>query len=413
MDILGSAALENSSKLALSFMRRELVPRQLVALPEVASSPPTATLSAKSGATSIPSSILHASVNYSTGDINPIFRYVGDVRRLGSEYPDSNFVKNMAVHHSANYTGNIIVEFAHHGSKLELVEKGVLGAYRIAFDEGNGYKYVTEVAQAGAPADGSVYLRLIDFKSVKLRNIRVEYSNGYFGGIRIGPNDSITTTSVPPRKKAIWIGDSITEAGSSGGSISHGWGSVASDMLGWDCWNSGVGGTGYINPGVIGRVNFQQRLISDIVQYKPDIVIFAGGVNDESYPESQINDAVRLALTTVRDALPDTEIVVFSNFSPTGYPSPTRLMIRDVLKKNAFVVNASFVDGLVGSTYRSTSEQITSNLGSWITGTGRVGMVQATGNASLFISADGTHPTRDGHYYLGYRMAAEIYKLFS
>ncbi|MBC8040380.1 MAG: hypothetical protein H7Y06_07555, partial [Opitutaceae bacterium] len=44
----------------------------------------------------------------------------------------------------------------------------------------------------------------------------------------------------------------------------------------------------------------------------------------------------------------------------------------------------------------------------WITGTGKVGTTTATGNANYYISADGTHPSPEGHAYLGRKLASAI-----
>jgi hypothetical protein len=44
----------------------------------------------------------------------------------------------------------------------------------------------------------------------------------------------------------------------------------------------------------------------------------------------------------------------------------------------------------------------------WITGTGNVPVPKGNGNADLYISADGTHPTQAGHDYVGQRLAADI-----
>lgn len=411
---LGGVALSLAKKLEFTFMRREVIPKNLNALPPVMTTPPTVTLGPRNGTSAITSSVLILAADITTGALNQKFRFIGDPQRYGSAYPDNNFVKNMAVT-TTQSNGNLVVEFSFHGSKLELYEKAQAGKYRIAIDEGNGYKYVSALASDGPPADGGVYLRLVDFGSTAVRGIRLEYSNTVFGGVRIGPNDSVYPPTVAPRPRAIIIGDSFTEAGSSGGAISHGYPSVICDLLGWDCWNSGSGGTGYIASGAAGsgRVNFQGRVLHDVIAYKPDVIIIAGGINDESYPISDVEKAARLLFATIRNALPDTEIIILSNFAPAGNPPANRLAIRDVLKSAASDYRASFIDVLEGASYDETGKMISDKSGSWITGSGNIGAPQATGNASLFITGDGTHPNKDGHFYLGNRVASEILKIYN
>ena len=67
---------------------------------------------------------------------------------------------------------------------------------------------------------------------------------------------------------------------------------------------------------------------------------------------------------------------------------------------------------MYGNTYNSKGELITKNIGSIITGSGNVANIESSGNRSLYISHDNTHPSPDGHVYLGHRLAEEIYKVF-
>lgn len=410
----GKVALSQSIDTKSAFDKRELVPKRLLALPTLMSTPPTITLGERNGTPLISSGVQHLACDFSTGVINPIFRFIGDPQRFGTSFPDNNYVKNMAVTTSSS-NGNLVVEFSHYGSKLELREAAKGGKYRIAVDEGNGYSYVSADAQDASPALGGIYLRLVDFGSVKFRSIRVEYSSTMFGGVIIGPNDTLTPPLTPPKPRAIIFGDSFTEAGSSGASISHGYASILCELLGWECWNSGVGGTGYIATGVAGsgRTNFQGRVLQDIISYSPDIVVIAGGINDESYPISDVEKAVRLLVNTICSALPNTMLITLSNFAPAGNPPSNRLAIRDVIKTVSKEYGASFVDVLEGGSYNESGDKVTPKTGSWITGSGNTGNVQATGNASLFISSDATHPTKEGHAYLGRRVATEIYRIYN
>jgi len=381
-------------------------------MPPVLATAPTITLGERNGASQIPSSIHITAANVSTGELNPVYRFVGDPQRAGASFPDNGFVKNTAVT-TTSANGNLVVEFIHFGSAFELYEKGQNGKYRLAIDEGDGYKYVAADAQSMAPSDGGVYNRLINFGSVKSRGIRIEISNSFFGGVRIGPNDTIYPPAVPPRPRAIFVGDSFTEGGSSGAAMSHSYSAVASYLLGWDGWNSGVGGTGYVNNGPAGRVKFQDRIQHDVLQYQPDVVVIAGGINDEGSPVEQTQAAADLLYSTIRSSLPNTELIVISNFSPVGGVSQIRGQIRDALRETARKYGAPFIDTLGGASYDWNGNQISPPSGSWITGSGNVGNPQASGNASVFTSADGTHPSPAGHRYLGERVAAEVFKIYN
>lgn len=44
----------------------------------------------------------------------------------------------------------------------------------------------------------------------------------------------------------------------------------------------------------------------------------------------------------------------------------------------------------------------------WITGNGKVGATTGNGNADIYISSDGTHPSNAGHEYLAWRLAGHL-----
>ncbi|GIQ63707.1 hypothetical protein PACILC2_22750 [Paenibacillus cisolokensis] len=151
----------------------------------ITDSPPTITLGERNGVSQITNSVHITAANPSTGVLNPVYRYVGDPQRAGTSYPDNGYVKNTAVT-TTNSNGSLIVEFVHYGAAFEIYEKGQGGKYRLAIDEGDGYKYVTEDAQSMAPADGGTYNRLIDFGSAKSRGVRLEISNAFSGASGLG-----------------------------------------------------------------------------------------------------------------------------------------------------------------------------------------------------------------------------------
>jgi lysophospholipase L1-like esterase len=85
------------------------------------------------------------------------------------------------------------------------------------------------------------------------------------------------------------------------------------EALGWtDVWQSGLGATGFLATMGGTKFNYRQRVIPDVIEHKPDIVVFQGSVNDASYSGTQIGDEADLLFAQVRAALPDCLIVATS-----------------------------------------------------------------------------------------------------
>ncbi|WP_199615562.1 GDSL-type esterase/lipase family protein [Paenibacillus alkalitolerans] len=458
----GAIEYDLAEKATREFVPRQLVPSALLRLPSVMTTTPTIQLGANGGASQITNSVLKASIS---GDVvSNLFRYHGDMIKAGTTYPDPNFVKNIAKTIN-NQQWDITIDFDHYGSEFEILEKGLNNKCRILIDEGYGYELAHSGTLSGGPADGGLYLRWVDFGVAKLRRIRIEYYLGYFGGIRIGPNDTLFPPSRPAGKRAIFMGDSFTEGGSSGFPQGLSYGAITSVLLGWEFWNSGVGATGYINPGPAGRVKFQDRVQHDVIGYNPDVVVIAGGINDESYTYADVLSASDLLFKTVREGLPNTEIYVVGPWSP-GTATAARKSVRDALQVSALKYGLPFIDPIAGITY-CQGNAINNAFGEWVTGSGNAGISltpwaastayslnqtvtnvgnvykcttagtsatsggptgtgtgivdgtaiwaydrPATGNSFLFTSSDGTHPTPDGHSYLGERLATEILKIY-
>jgi|GEM_PF-2228817 len=393
-------------KITVRSVRKKTNIVKTIGFPKIMSDPPTVTLGVNSEASTITNAVTVKSVDHQANNvINEVFVYEGDVAKAGEAYPDRDFVRNRAVTTTSSF-GNLIVRFGYFGSKFEIYEKGQGGRVRILVDG----EYIGKDAEVVQNSTG-VYYRLIDFKSYGFREITIELSGAYFGGLKIEPNATVTRPK-SSKTRAIFFGDSITEAGSSGANISYGWPTIAARMLGWECWNSGVGGTGYINPGAAGRVKFIDRVMHDVVMYSPDVVVSGGGFNDETNSKEAVYTAAKRYFTTLKQHLPTTEIIVVSPHSPTGIIPQIRKDIADKLRGVALELKFPYIDMVNGATYNKNGEIITPMSGGWITGTGHAGNIQTTGNASLFISADGVHPTREGHFYIGQRIATEIYNLY-
>lgn len=336
-----------------------------------------------------------------SGSRNPLFRYVGDVGVAGTIYPDTLAVANKT-------KGGFSIEFMFFGTQLEIKEKGTGAKILVAADD----ELISDNPLTATPPDGSTYYRLITFTEQKMRKIRVFCpNNAKIFGFNVGGNETIFPVN-ENKIRAIFFGDSITEAGSSGFEPVYGYPAIVSQIFDWDGWNSGSGGTGFLNPGPAGRVKFRDRLDDDVVRYNPDVLIVCGGLNDERYPVVDVINEAQLFFNEVKTKLPNTEVIIISPFSPQGTPPQVRKDITAGLKNIAINLGYPYIDIVNGETYNKAGTQLVAGLGNIITGAGNAGNPQTTGNATVFISADGTHPTRAGHMYLGQRIAEEIARIY-
>lgn len=157
--------------------------------------------------------------------------------------------------------------------------------------------------------DGTFYHYKIDFGSVATRRIVVHLPlEGGFADIRV--NGTLADPTPALSLSAYFMGDSITE----------GTGVVGQDLyiskvakyLGIDDYaNGGVGGTGYIQE-LGDKPNFQNRT-DDVLTYNDngpaDILIVAGGINDNAFTDQQVEDAAYSFFSAIRAAAPETIIV--------------------------------------------------------------------------------------------------------
>ncbi len=347
---------------------------------------PSVNLGASGGTSAIANSVsVLAVTNPVAGSLNPLFRYLSMAPGpAGTAAPDSSLVRSVNV-----ATGPLpitVAEFLVDGSQFELIEKGQGGVYRLTVDG----RLMSPSAVPAAPADNTIYYRLIDFGGVRAeRTIRVEYSGAGFGGVQIGPNDALYSPSRPLGPRAVVLGDEWTAGyGADGGFV--GFASFLGALMGWDCWPSGLGGTGYLAPGASG-VTLRQRAQSDVIAYNPEVVVVAGGVYDQAYAPADLASEAAALYSALQSALPTARIVVVGPWSAGTPASSSVLSVRDTLSAQAASAGLQFVDPT-----------------GWVTGTGNAGSAPVSGNASYYTSADGVHPTQAGHEYLGHRLASEL-----
>lgn len=248
---------------------------------------------------------------------------------------------------------------------------------------------------------------------------RITVNTKRFWGVFIGPNDTIWRSSAPLGPKVIVLGDSFTEGTGSESykSSVQGFVQQLGALMGWpNIWASGSGSTGYINPGTAGRVKFRDRVQTDVIANNPDVVIVAGGINDLSYTDPDTGQTVTpekvgveagFLFDAIRTGLPNATLIVLSEFKPSGTGLYQYVQLRDAIFAAARSRGAIVVDTIGGpEPYSGTASQYTDK--GWITGTGKVGATTGSGNADLYTSTDGTHPSPAGHEYLARRIARAL-----
>lgn len=309
----------------------------------------------------------------------PEFVYAGDVLAAGSVYPDYLFGANRAVDYgSAGRAGNYLtVDFIADASAFEVLQKGRGDASRL-FVIVDG-RLASENATV-MPADGDLHLVLVSFSSKARRHVRLLMSNPFFGGVRVGPGDTIERPAAGTRLRTMFLGDSITES-AAGQEARGSYAVLAAERLGWsEAWISGVGSTGYLAaPG--GKKTLRGRLATDVIAYAPSVLVIAAGVSDTAFTDEQIQAEAAALFDQVEAGLPQTLVFVTG---PLATTTRARAGINAAIKA-AVGTRANFV---------------------WVPNVDEAWLNDA--NAAQYLSRDATTPTPAGIDYLADRLAAFV-----
>jgi hypothetical protein len=247
-------------------------------------------------------------------------------------------------------------------------------------------------------ASGSYYRYRATFTTAKPRRFRVEGQYAAFCGIAQLPTRSAWKSSRNPGTKVVAVGDSYTQAYAyNNGSTTWWWGSWiarAGRYLGWDVYLSGAVGTGYVATfGTSG--NYASRFATDVTALSPEIVIFAGGVNDSATsPLSSVDTAINSLFSAAKTALPSAKFYVLGPFQPNNSYGPNLATIEGYLSTRASQYGMNFI-----ATGCNTSA-------GWLYGTGKSGTVTGVGNTDYYTSTDGIHMLAVGCRYLGERFVS-------
>jgi lysophospholipase L1-like esterase len=123
------------------------------------------------------------------------------------------------------------------------------------------------------------------FPDARKRHLRYQFSGPTrIAGIRLENTNLLSAAPLPKAPRAVVFGDSFAEgtgaAVAYGASTAGGFATSLAEKMGWDLVLSGSGGTGYRNPGPVGRFKYIDRALPDICQQNADAVVIFGTVND-------------------------------------------------------------------------------------------------------------------------------------
>ena len=215
------------------------------------------------------------------------------------------------------------------------------------------------------------------------------------GGIYTPKNSVI----YPPERKplAIIFTDSLGNTSSTAGGKDC-FPAVMADYLGMEVYTFGAGGTGYTNAGSFETFVDRIPLAASILSRSPDLVIFAGGTNDQ-FQGVAIQTAVAKTVSLAK-ATWSAPIVVTGSWSGRGANDVTN---------NATVEN--YIKAGISGTGVTFIPVMTDTSGPWINGTGYTQAPNGTGIADvMFDVSDGIHWNAAGHAMIGRRLAYGIAK---
>lgn len=180
------------------------------------------------------------------------------------------------------------------------------------------------------------------------------------------------------------IGDSYTTGGAEGGLGEKAWPTQAWQILAQQgvATTADVGAEGGAGYGTRGnRGSLFEDLTAATVQPDDTLVVFFGSRNDQRVDPTQLSILTYGTLQLARRIAPAARFLVIGPPWPTADPPVEVLRIRDVLKYQAGVAGATFVDPIAAG---------------WFVGRPEL------------IGADGVHPTDAGHEYMAEKIAPLI-----
>lgn len=270
-------------------------------------------------------------------------------------------------------------------------------------------EYIAATPLGCTVAGSAKYYISVSFGAVRRsREIQLVFSAGCgFGGIAIGPNDTMFSPKIP-LLRITGEGDSYCQL-----STTSFYSGILSEMalaIGADYFCAPVGGTGYVH--VNGVYPNAQTRISQIINAHgghSDVVMVALGINDAM--DGTIDAGVMAYYKALRIGLPNSLFIVIGAFCPVETNGALYLAGRS--NPIFAAVRAAGGPYIILDNISGTFESSWGTSGSvgglpWQTGTGKVGTTTGSGNGDIYVSSDGTHPNVAGADYLSDRIFTGI-----
>ncbi|WP_187148661.1 SGNH/GDSL hydrolase family protein [Methylocella silvestris] len=273
---------------------------------------------------------------------------------------------------------------------------GVTGTFRLIV---NG-RYVSLAPYA---ASGTVpAYTLVDFTAVggrQMRQVEIEMITATsFYGVWVGPAETIWAPASGDNLRWIQNGDSLTQsAGNLPGGPGDGYSEIMADHLGVSDYRAaGIGGVGYYANN--GGVNYRmQEHMFDLLNYNPDVISLAGGVNDATFGFPLAQPGLASCIAQARAYSASMPIFV------TGILAS----VNDATALAWEIAQAAYVASLNDPNLFFIPITTDAN-GPWITGAGNSAAPAGNGNRDVYYDSGGPHPPTIGHQYLGLRYAPGV-----
>jgi lysophospholipase L1-like esterase len=360
--------------------------------PVVMSTPPTVTLVADTGATTISGATRRLPSRDGTDFtyLGATYANVGTVNSYTNCYRQTGLTITTA----AGQIDNLLrFEFETDTDQLEVLvrsEDSTHAKYRLWVDG----ELVTASESAVIGASGSWFRVKVVFASATNRRVTFEGQEMTFGGMFVVPTRSLWPTSRDIGPKVIVIGDSYGTSFDT--DVKWVWDSyavVAGRLLNWNVNPSCVSGTGYVATAGGTEVAYGTRFAADVTALAPDIVVFTGGLNDNAVsPLTTVQTAITSLFAAAKAALPAARFFVLSPFRPTDTYYTSLNTISGYLYAQSVVNGFNFIGTPI----------------EYISGTGTVAAPTGVGNSDIYTLADTYHLNPAGYEYLGRHLAADI-----
>lgn len=295
------------------------------------------------------------------------------------------------------------------------------GKYRVKVDE----QWVTPWTKLLPSGSQLLWTQVTNNGSRRSRKYELHLDQMPFGGLAMGsPTDTVTPPMVRRDDLTLWVGDSMTEGNMGFVAYSDAtrmeafpW--IASRLLGWDNLAvDGEGGSGYLNASPDpGKKVFGERLdFLHSIGITPSRIIITGGYNDNVSGYTAAAHTAAAAATYAKAAAlwPGVPVwVVFLGDRGYDYMGGTGQPGLSAAVKAAAVVApnvVAFIDGITGVW---TPGPLATTVpvdppAPFYTGSGTQAAPAGNGNCDYYRSRDTVHPSPEGHFYIGTRLAALI-----